>query len=75
MGTGKIVRPPGDRPLIHRTMPRASISPYGRRGYVDHTHYDTTSIIQFITRRFGLAPLPGARAQMGDLTAAFDFSQ
>lgn len=56
-------------------MPRASISPYGRRGYVDHTHYDTTSIIQFITRRFGLAPLPGARAQMGDLTAAFDFSQ
>jgi hypothetical protein len=26
-------------------------------------------------RRFGLQPLPGARAQMGDLTAAFDFSQ
>ncbi len=42
---------------------------------VDHTQYDTTSIIKFITRRFGVEPLPGVRPQMGDLTAAFDFSQ
>jgi phospholipase C len=49
--------------------------PYARRGYVDHTTYDTTPIIKFITRRFQLEPLPGARAQMADLTAAFDFSQ
>ena len=51
------------------------ISPYARRGYVDHTTYDTTSIAKFITRRFELEPLPGVRAQMGDLTAAFDFAQ
>jgi hypothetical protein len=25
--------------------------------------------------RFALAPLPGVRPQMGDLTAPFDFSQ
>jgi acid phosphatase len=56
-------------------IPTLIISPYAKRHYVDHTQYDTTSIIKFITRRFGLEPLPGARAQMGDLTGAFDFSQ
>jgi phospholipase C len=51
------------------------VSPYAKRGYVDKTPYDTTSIIKFITRRFGLEPLPGARANAGDLTHAFDFSR
>ena len=53
--------------------PAIIISPFAMRGHVDHTSYDTTSIIKFITRRFGLEPLPGARAGAGDLTAAFDF--
>jgi hypothetical protein len=35
------------------------------KGYVDHTSYDTTSIIKFITRRFNLEPLPGVRAGRG----------
>lgn len=51
------------------------ISPFARRYYIDHTEYGTTSILKFITRRCGLEPLPGVRAQMGDLTAAFDFSR
>jgi phospholipase C len=38
---------------------------------VDHTAYDTTSILKLITLRFGLTPLPGVRAGAGDLTAAF----
>jgi phospholipase C len=37
--------------------------------------YDTTSIIKFITRRFGLEPLPGVRPNAGDLTAALDLSR
>jgi phospholipase C len=56
-------------------VPAIIVSPYARRGYVDKTPYDTTSIIKFITRRFGLEPLPGVRANAGDLTNAFDFSQ
>ena len=56
-------------------IPTIIVSPYARRGFVDHTSYDTTSIIKFITRRFALEPLPGARASAGDLTNAFDFSQ
>jgi phospholipase C len=56
-------------------VPAIIVSPYARRGYVDKTPYDTTSIIKFITRRFGLEPLPGVRANTGDLTNAFDFAQ
>ncbi len=54
-------------------IPTIIVSPFARRGYVDKTPYDTTSIIKFITRRFGLEPLPGVRANAGDLTNAFDF--
>jgi len=51
-------------------VPAILISPLVRRGYVDHTVYDTTSIHRLLTRRFQLQPLPGARDKMGDLTNA-----
>jgi len=54
-------------------IPAIIISPLAKRGYVDKTPYDTTSIIKFITRRFGLEPLPGVREKAGDLTNAFAF--
>ena len=38
-------------------MPTLIISPFARKGYVDHASYDTTSIIKLITRRFDLEPL------------------
>jgi acid phosphatase len=56
-------------------IPTIIVSPYARRGFVDSTAYDTTSIIKFITRRFALEPLPGVRPRMGDLSNAFDFSK
>ncbi len=56
-------------------IPALVISPYARRGFVDKTPYDTTSLIKFITRRFGLEPLPGVRPNAGDLTNAFDFGR
>ncbi len=54
-------------------VPTIIVSPFARRGYVDKTPYDTTSVIKFITRRFGLEPLPGVREKAGDLTSAFGF--
>lgn len=51
------------------------ISPYAKKGYVDHTYYDTASILKFITRRFNLKPLAGFRPATGDLTNAFDFTR
>ena len=56
-------------------IPAIIVSPFARRGYVDHTPYDTTSILKFITRRFDLQPLPGVRANAGDLMNAFDFAR
>jgi phospholipase C len=56
-------------------IPTIIVSPYAKRGYIDRTAYDTTSIIKFITRRFGLEPLPGVRANAGDLTASFDWGR
>ena len=56
-------------------IPALIISPYAKRGYVDHTPYDTTSIIKFITHRFALAPLPGVRGGAGDLLNAFDLAR
>jgi len=60
----------GDRWGPGTRVPAIIVSPYAKRGFVDHTSYDTTSIIKFITRRFGLEPLPGARRNAGDLTNA-----
>ena len=62
----------GDRWGPGTRVPAIVVSPYAKRGYVDKTPYDTTSVIKFITKRFDLEPLPGVRANAGDLTAAFD---
>ena len=64
-------------------VPAVIISPFAKRGFVDHTFYDTTSILRFITRRFALPALAGLQARdaalaahgsppLGDLTAALD---
>ena len=54
-------------------VPAVIVSPYAKRGYVDHTPYDTTSILRFIEKRWGLAPLGPRDAAVNDLTNAFDF--
>src|SRR5438552_1209488 len=56
-------------------VPAVVISPFARRRFVDHTYYDTTSILKFIETRWKLAPLGPRDAAANDLTAAFDFTQ
>lgn len=68
-----VAPPKGDRWGPSNRIPTLIVSPYAKKGYVDHTAYDTTSILKFITRRFDLEPLPGLRPAMGDLTAALQF--
>ena len=53
-------------------MPTLLIGPHVKRGYIDSTSYDTTSIIKFISKRFDLPALPGVRAKAGDLTPALN---
>ena len=70
-----VAPPAGDRWGPGTRIPTLIISPYARRGFVDHTRYDTTSIIQFITRRFGSQPLPGCARRWAISPRQFDFSQ
>jgi phospholipase C len=49
------------------------VSPFARRGFVDHTAYDTTSILKLIETRFGLAPLTQADARADAMLNALQF--
>jgi acid phosphatase len=81
-----VAPPKGDRWGPGTRIPTLIVSPFAKKGLVDHTQYDTTSILSFITRRFELPTLAGLKARndalvahgakpMGDLTAALDFTQ
>ncbi|HJP61162.1 MAG TPA: acid phosphatase [Gemmatimonadaceae bacterium] len=56
-------------------IPTIVISPYAKHGYIDHTVYDTSSILALIEHRFGLEPLGTRDARANDMSGAFDFSQ
>ncbi|MFN8522363.1 MAG: alkaline phosphatase family protein [Chloroflexota bacterium] len=55
-------------------VPTLVISPFAKRGFVDHTVYDTTSILKLIEDRWGLAPLGTRDAAAANMLNAFDFS-
>jgi acid phosphatase len=78
-----VAPPRGDLLGPGARIPALVISPYAKRGTVDHTQYDTASILRLITRRFDLAVLPGITQRdqslaahgappMGDLTNALN---
>ena len=56
-------------------VPTLIISPFARKGYVDHTQYETLSILSFIESRWHLTPLNSRDGKAANLTGAFDFSQ
>jgi acid phosphatase len=78
-----VAPPKGDRWGPGSRVPALIISPFARKGLVDHTLYDTTSIALLMTKRFALPMLPGLQrrnlaivvsgsAPLGDLTNALD---
>ena len=56
-------------------VPALVISPFAKRGFIDHTVYDTTAILKLIETRYGLAPLASRDAASGDLTSALELKQ
>ncbi|KPW76083.1 acid phosphatase [Pseudomonas syringae group genomosp. 3] len=79
-----VAPPKGDRFGPGTRIPALVISPFARKGKVDHTVYDTASILRLITRVHGLEKLDGLKrrddamiargqAPMGDLTNALHF--
>ncbi len=78
-----VAPPRADRWGPGSRIPAIIVSPYAKKGFVDHTQYDTTSILRLITHRFQLPVLEGIRvrdeklkenhsAPLGDLTNALN---
>jgi phospholipase C len=56
-------------------VPTIIVSPYAKPGIVDHTKYETVSILATLEHRFGLAPLSSRDALATDLSNSFDFTK
>jgi acid phosphatase len=78
-----VAPPKGDLIGPGSRIPAIIVSPLAKAGTVDHTQYDTASVLRLIARRFGLDALPGVAARdtalkanggqaMGDLTNALN---
>jgi acid phosphatase len=78
-----VAPPQGDLLGPGARIPALIIAPFGKRATVDHTQYDTESILRLIARRFDLPMLPGmvqrdaglaahGAPPMGDLSNALD---
>jgi acid phosphatase len=77
--------PKADRWGPGNRIPALIVSPFARMGTVDHTEYDTTSILRLIAARFELPVLDGLATRdaalkangeppLGDLTAALNLA-
>jgi phospholipase C len=66
-----VAPPSGDRWGPGSRVPAIFISPFAKQGVVDHTIYDTTSILRTIEVRWGLKPLGTRDAKVNDLHNAF----
>jgi len=69
-----VAPPKVDRWGPGRRIPAIIISPFAKKRHVDHTPYDTTSILKLIETRFGLEPLGPRDAAAADLTAALQLT-
>ena len=76
--------PKGDRFGPGTRIPALIVSPFAKKGLVDHTLYDTTSVLRLITNASARPELPGLKQRaeaiaaggktLGDLTNALDLS-
>jgi phospholipase C len=64
--------PKADRWGPGARVPTVIISPLAKRHHIDHTVYDTTSILKLIETRYGLAPLGERDAKANNLTHALN---
>lgn len=54
-------------------IPAIIISPFAKKGYVDHTQYETVSIMAFIEKRWNLEPLNDRDRHANPLSNALSF--
>jgi phospholipase C len=56
-------------------VPLIVVSPYAKRGYVSHQVSETSSLLTFMEKNFGLPNLGARDAAANDLSDCFDYSQ
>jgi phospholipase C len=56
-------------------VPALIVSPYARKGYVDHTQYEFGSILKFIEDNWSLGRLGTTDVRANNILGAFDFTQ
>jgi phospholipase C len=56
-------------------VPALLVSPYAKRGHIDSTVLDFTSIMKFIEENWGLEPVAERDANANNFLTAFDFTQ
>jgi len=54
-------------------VPAIIVSPFAKRGFVDHTQYETASILTLIEKRWDLKPLSSRDRDANPLENVFDF--
>lgn len=54
-------------------VPALIISPFAKKAFVDHTQYETVSILSFIEKRWGLKPLSDRDKNANPFSNAFSF--
>ena len=70
------VRPPTvDGARYGFRVPALLVSPYARKGHIDSTRLETTSILRFIEDNWELKPLARRDARAHSFVGAFDFSR
>ena len=55
-------------------VPGIIISPFAKQGFVDHTQYETVSILAYIEKRWGLKPLADRDKNANPFDNAFDYA-
>jgi phospholipase C len=56
-------------------VPALVVSPFAKKGFVDHTQYEHSSIPKFCESLFGLPAMTARDAAANDMMNAFDFNQ
>jgi acid phosphatase len=67
--------PKGDRWGPGSRVPFIFVSPWAKRHFIDHTQYESVSVLAFIERLYGLQPLTARDAAANPFSNAFDFTQ
>jgi phospholipase C len=70
-----VAPPAADRWGPGSRVPFIVISPWARHSFVDHTQYETVSVLAFLERLYNLQPLGTRDAAANPFSNAFDFTQ